>query len=75
MTDQITPEGICSTCGKELSAFELFHECCVSCGGYPVCECKGIGCKKCAGLGSIKQNKNYQYGFRTNNVAANKFPS
>lgn len=62
MTDRITPEGICETCGELLSEFELYHEICVSCGGLPVCECKGIGCNKCAGLGSIKPNKNYKYG-------------
>lgn len=57
MDSPITPEGICSTCGKELSEFELFHGCCVSCGGLPDCGCGGIGCGHCNGLGVIKPEK------------------
>lgn len=58
MTDRITPQGICETCGKVLSEFELYHEICVSCGGYPIHEsCGGTGCNQCAGLGILKPEK------------------
>jgi len=66
MNDRITPEGCCTTCGKELSEFEVYHEICISCGGYPMCgNCGGTGegiydgypCKKCGGDGIIKPEK------------------
>lgn len=57
MPDRITHEGNCETCGKVLSEFELYHEICVSCGGYPIHEaCGGVGCHFCD-MGVIKPEK------------------
>ncbi len=57
MKDQIT-DGICSTCGKELSGFELFHERCTDCVGFPVHQaCGGQGCTFCY-FGEIRPIKN-----------------
>ena len=63
MSDRITPEGCCTTCGKILSEFEVNHEICISCGGYPIHEaCGGQGCRLCT-LGEIRPTKNNKYEF------------
>lgn len=54
--EKIPPE--CPTCGKVLSEFELYHEICVSCGGYPIHEaCGGQGCSRCNYTGEIHPEK------------------
>lgn len=58
MNEKITEEGICETCGRKLADFEVYHQICVDCGGYPICQnCSGNGCAQCNWIGEIRPKK------------------